>query len=65
MDIQTFIRDRIGEEAPNIPPWKTTLDLRILTGHTDDGPPCQTLQEMAARWATHPEYEEIEPWQKT
>lgn len=58
MDIQAFIRDRLAESGQ--PPWMTRLDLLILQYHSDDGPPCGTLREMAARWADHPDYEEAE-----
>jgi hypothetical protein len=55
MDIQTFIRARLAETDD---PMKD-LDLRILDLHSDEGPPCGTLLEMAARWADHPDYEEV------
>jgi len=58
MEIQSFIRARLEETDD---PMKD-LELRILDLHSDDGPPCGTLRDMAARWADHPDYQEI-TWQ--
>jgi hypothetical protein len=58
MDIQTFIRARLEETDDPM----RDLDLRILDLHSDEGPPCATLWDMAARWADHPDYEEAS-WQ--
>jgi hypothetical protein len=57
MDIQTFIRARLIETDQ--PLWMTRLDLLTLELHSDVGPPCGTLRDMAARWADHPDYEEV------
>lgn len=54
MEIQAFIRARLAESDQ--PSWMTRLDLLTLEAHTDTGPPCQTIREMAARWADHPDY---------
>jgi hypothetical protein len=56
MDIQSFIRERLRETEQES--WMTELDLRILEAHSDDGPPCGTILDMAARWADHPDYKE-------
>lgn len=58
MEIQTFIRDRLAESGQA--DWAKELDLRILEAHSDGGPPCPTLRDMAARWSDHPDYREIE-----